>query len=187
MKKNKSARRNRHSRSERAKENVRHNAAIPEGCDTFLLGEDERCHISTDCKATQLNNNIMVVGGSGSGKTMSVMLPILVHMERSNAVGIFTKWGMLSEVTRLLEKRGYTVHVLNLVEPEKSAYGFDPLFYCESDEDIRDLAHSIIYSDPNGGCGKDPFWDTSAENLSDVHQGNFALAIDAFIMKNHSQ
>ena len=168
MKKNKSARRNRHSRSERARENVRRNTAIPEGYDTFLLGEDERCHISTDCKATQLNNNIMVVGGSGAGKTMSVMLPILLHMERSNAVGVFTKWGMLSEVTRLLKKRGYAVHVLNFVEPEKSEYGFDPLFYCKSDEDIRDLAHSIIYSDPNSGCSREPFWETSAENLSDV-------------------
>lgn len=168
MKKHKKARRKRYGSLEQEKAEVRRNTSIPEGYDTFFLGEDERCHISTDCKATQLNNNIMVVGGSGSGKTMSVMLPILVHMERSNAVGIFTKWGMLSEVTRLLEKRGYTVHVLNLVEPEKSEYGFDPLFYCETDEDIRDLAHSIIYSDPNGDRGRDPFWDTSAENLSDV-------------------
>ncbi len=108
--------------------------------DTFILGEDKRCHVSTDCHKTQLNNNIMVVGGSGSGKTRSVMVPILLHLEHSNAIGIFTKWGMLSSIRKVLEKRGYKVHVLNLSEPDKSEYSFDPLVYCKTDEDIRDLA-----------------------------------------------
>lgn len=136
--------------------------------DTFILGEDPRCHISTDCYKTQLNNNIMVVGGSGSGKTRSVMVPILLHLERSNAVGIFTKWGMLTSIRKVLEKRGYKVHVLNLSEPDKSEYSFDPLVYCKTDADIRDLAQAIIFSAPQGGCSKDPYWDTSAANLLEI-------------------
>ncbi len=136
--------------------------------DTFILGEDPRCHVSTDCYETQLNNNFAVVGGSGSGKTRSVMMPILLHLEHSNAIGIFTKWGMLTSVRRLLQKRGYKVHVLNLSEPDKSDYSFDPLVYCKTDEDIRNLAQAIIYSAPQGGGSKDPYWDTSAANLLEV-------------------
>ncbi len=145
-----------------------HAESMPLAYDTFILGEDERCHISTDCFKTQLNNNIMVVGGTGAGKTLGVMMPILLHMKNSNAVGVFTKWGMLTSVRRLLEKRGYKVHLLNLSKPEKSEYGFDPLVYCKTDEDVRDLAHAIVYSSPTGGSSKDPFWDTSAENLLEI-------------------
>lgn len=136
--------------------------------DTFILGEDSRCHVSTDCYETQLSNNIMVVGGTGSGKTRSVMMAILLHLKRSNAIGIFTKWGMLTSIRRLLQKRGYKVHVLNLSEPDKSDYSFDPLVYCKTDEDIRDLAQAIIYSAPQGGSSKDPYWDTSAANLLEI-------------------
>lgn len=136
--------------------------------DTFILGEDKRCHVSTDCHKTQLNNNIMVVGGSGSGKTRSVMVPILLHLEHSNAIGIFTKWGMLSSIRKVLEKRGYKVHVLNLSEPDKSEYSFDPLVYCKTDEDIRDLAQAIIYCDPQDGGNRDPYWETSAANLLEL-------------------
>ncbi len=136
--------------------------------DTFILGEDPRCHVSTDCYETQLNNNFTIVGGSGSGKTRSVMMPILLHLKHSNAIGIFTKWGMLTSIRRLLQKRGYKVHVLNLSEPDKSDYSFDPLVYCKTDEDIRDLAQAIIYSAPQGGGSKDPYWDTSAANLLEI-------------------
>ena len=97
-----------------------------------------------------------------------MMLPILLHLEHSNAVGIFTKWGMLTSIRRVLEKRGYTVHVLNLSEPNKSDYTFDPLAYCKTDEDIRNLAQAIINSAPHGGYCKDPYWDTSAANLLEV-------------------
>ena len=143
--------------------------------DTFILGEDPRCHISTDCYETQLNNNIMVAGSSGSGKTRGVMLPILLHLEHSNAVGIFSKWGMLSSVKKLLEKRGYTVHILNLTEPDKSAYSFDPLAYCRTDEDLRDLAHAVIFSQQS--IAKDPYWEMSAENL---------LYVVLWVVKNHA-
>ena len=137
--------------------------------DTFILGKDERCHVSTDCRDTNLNNNIVVVGGSGSGKTTAVMLPILMHLENANAVVIMTKWGMLSAVRRLLQKRGYKVHLLNLCDPASSEYSYDPLSYCKIDEDIRDLAHAIVYSAQGDRMArKDPFWDTSAENLLEV-------------------
>lgn len=136
--------------------------------DTFILGEDPRCHVSTDCYETQLNNNFAIVGGSGSGKTRSVMTPILLNLKHSNAIGIFTKWGMLTSIRRVLQKRGYKVHVLNLSEPDKSEYTFDPLVYCKSDEDIRDLAHSIVYSAPQEGASKDPYWETAAANLLEL-------------------
>ncbi len=137
--------------------------------DTFILGQDPRCRISMDCTETGLNNNHIVAGGTGSGKTMSIVVPNLLHMEHSNVISVFTKMGTMNKIADTMKKRGYTVHILNLVDPAKSNYGFDPFRYCKTEEDLRDLAHAIIYSAPqNDECRPDPFWDTSAENLLEV-------------------
>lgn len=133
----------------------------------FVLGKDERCNISTDCKKTQLNNNIMVIGGSGSGKTSGVLNPMLLNMTDSNVVAVFAKKGESKVMAEVLKKRGYRVMTINLAEPKNSEYGYDPLHYAETDEDIFDLAHSIIMTDEKGRVGKDPFWENSATNLLD--------------------
>ena len=136
--------------------------------DRFILGEDDRCHISTDTDETELNNNILVVGGSGSGKTTSVVAPILLHLNNSNAIGIFTKRSMMDKMAYVLKKRGYTVRVMDFDDPSRSEYGFDPLSYCKSEGDVRSLAHSVIYQDIKKDNSKDPYWNISAENLLNV-------------------
>ena len=78
----------------------------------FPLGEDKRCHISTDCTKTGLNNNIMVVGGSRSGKTTSVMMPIICNLENSNAVVVHTKRGIYDKTKKLLEEKERTIKIL---------------------------------------------------------------------------
>ena len=148
--------------------------------DNFFLGADSRCIVSTNSNETQLNNNVIVVGGSGSGKTFSVLLPTLLHLQHNNAVGIFTKRNALDLATKVLKKRGYNVHIIDFVQPSKSSYGYDPLALCSSDADISDLAHSIINSAPVVGKEilSDPYWNDSAENLLNltlkyVHNGHF--------------
>lgn len=73
--------------------------------DIYRLGEDPRCHVSTNSFETRLNNNVMVIGGSGAGKTTSVSLPMLLHSEYSNLVAIFTKRPLMMKVARYLKKK----------------------------------------------------------------------------------
>lgn len=137
--------------------------------DTFILGQDERCRISTNCYETQVNNNIMVVGGSGAGKTTGVVNPILLHLEHGNAVCVFTKKGMMDKISKVLKKRKYTVYSINFVDPTKSEFGYDPLTYCKTEADVKALAHSIVYQDVmKKNLTKDPYWDNSAMGVLNV-------------------
>ncbi|MBR2142102.1 type IV secretory system conjugative DNA transfer family protein [Anaerovibrio sp.] len=132
----------------------------------FPLGEDKRCHISTDCTKTGLNNNIMVVGGSGSGKTLSVMLPMICNLESSNAVVVHTKRGIYDKTKKLLEEKGYNVLLLDLNDPTKSPYGYDPLLQCNSLADVRNLAHTIAYTESSKSePPREPFWQQNAESI----------------------
>ena len=133
----------------------------------FPLGEDKRCHISMDCNKTGLNNNIMVVGGSGSGKTMSVMLPMICNLESSNAVVVHTKRGIYDKSRKILKEKGYNVLFVDLNDPTKSPYGYDPLLQCNSITDVRNLAHTIAYSETSkNDLPKEPFWLQNAESLT---------------------
>ena len=132
--------------------------------DRFFLGRDKRCIVSTDCSKTQLNNNILVVGGSGSGKTVSVILPFLLHMNSSNAIGVFTKSNLLHDAKRSLEQRGYNVYTMDFADPVHSEIGYDPLAYCNTDQDLKMLARCIVRADL-ARLPSDPYWDDSAENL----------------------
>lgn len=133
----------------------------------FQLGEDERCRISTDAFKTQLNNNILVVGGTGSGKTISVANPMFLHLENSNAVGIFTKRGIIDDLKEVLEHKGYTVYLMDFVETyDAESYGFDPIQYCRNMNDIKMLARAIIrYNPAQENSSRDKYWETTAESV----------------------
>ena len=133
--------------------------------DNMILGADERCVVSMNCHETQLNNNVLVVGGSGSGKTMGVVNPMLFNIDNTNVVGIFTKKGVTRLAKKHLEEKGYTVYTMDFTNPERSCYGYDPLNYCKNSADVRDLAHAIVYRRQENEDRKDPFWDYWAENM----------------------
>ncbi|WP_294520140.1 type IV secretory system conjugative DNA transfer family protein [uncultured Anaerovibrio sp.] len=149
------------------------------GNEIFPLGEDERCHISTDCNKTGLNNNIIVVGGSGSGKTMSVMLPMICNLESSNAVVVHTKRGIYDKSRKILKEKGYNVLFVDLNDPTKSPYGYDPLLQCNSLTDVRNLAHTIAYAETaKNDLPRDPFWLQKAESILNlvlryVYEGHY--------------
>lgn len=114
--------------------------------DVYRLGADPQCYVSTNSFETRLNNNIMVIGGSGSGKTMGISLPMLLHSRHTNPVGIFTKRTLMMKVARYLRKaRHMNVTILDISQPENSDAGYDPLKQCRNAADIRDLCRAIVY------------------------------------------
>ena len=133
--------------------------------DEFPLGASEHCRISMNTHKTQCNNNILVVGGSGSGKTMGILNPMMLHLKHGNAVGVFTKTGMTHDIARMLRCRyGYKTYEIDFSDPENSLYGYDPLYHCHTDADIEAFTQTII--NPDGEeVHTDPFWRQSAAAL----------------------
>ena len=112
------------------------------------------------------NNNVMIVGGTGSGKTHFVLEPMLLHTENSSVVVNINKRVLFDKYAPLFAERGYKVLDLNLAHPETSNVSFNFFHYLKSAKDTRDFAASIV----EGSIGasekqKDPYWNVSASNL----------------------
>ena len=121
---------------------------------------------STDCNETGLNNNVLVCGGSGCGKTMSISEPKLLETKHSSLIATVTKRKLVHKYKPIFEKRGYTVEDLNFVHPTESNVAYDPLQYINSYSDITFLAESIVKA--NLGKDKsvaDPYWNEAATSL----------------------
>ena len=132
--------------------------------DKVILAEN--CIYSTDTEKTQLNNNIIVCGTSGCGKTMSVAEPRLLETFETSLVVTLTKRRLINKYMSVFEKRGYNVWDLNFANPRKSQVSYDPLKYIKSHQDITFLAKSIVEADiDQSTVRKDPFWDNTAISL----------------------
>lgn len=117
-------------------------AKYPDRADRMILGDG--CIFSTDCRKTGLNNNILVVGGSGSGKTVSIVEPFLLESFSRSIVCSVTKRGIVNKFIPLLQNRGYKILDLDFVHPSRGNVCFDPLDYINSFADISFLSQSII-------------------------------------------
>jgi len=110
------------------------------------------------------NGNILVIGGSGSGKSASFALPNAMQMLGSY---IFTdpKGELYDRTAGLYKKNGYEVHVINLADPKYSD-GYNPLSHIRGTTDV-DIITKIISKkdDKGGGKGGDPFWEQTSEAL----------------------
>ena len=136
-----------------------------ESFDVYRLGSDSRGNVTTDSRLTGCNNNYLIVGGSGSGKTEGIAKPMIHSTVNSNLVVVCTKKEIIQYTVSDLKEKGYRTLLLNLVEPEKSLYGYDPLFYCQNSVDVHDLAHTFMRATNHRESDNDPFWSNSAENL----------------------
>lgn len=107
------------------------------------------------------NTNVLVVGGSGSGKSASYVTPnaTLLH---GSYVYTDPKGELYNNTAGFFRKNGYDIKVLNLVRPENSD-GFNPLVNINSEADVDIIAHTIVKG--QGGESKDPYWDDMAEIL----------------------
>ena len=117
-----------------------------------------------DCRRTMRNLNVVVVGGSGSGKTRFYCLPNLMQCSRSFIV-LDPKGEQLRSTGRLLEAKGYRVRVLNLIDMA-SSFCYNPFVYLRDDNDIQRLVTNLFKNTtPKDSKPADPFWDQAAEML----------------------
>ncbi len=117
--------------------------------------------------ASRPNDNQMIFGGTGTGKSMSVVLPTLCHMKESSLIGTFAKRNVISKAVVFFEKLNYKTYVWNLANPGKNDRIPDPLSYISSDDDVQEVAHQIA----NGNTEYqrttkfDPYWRDASEAL----------------------
>lgn len=142
----------------------KHTGTGKEEYDRVILGEN--AVFSTDCVETQLNNNVLVCGSSGSGKTMSISEPRLLYTHHSSLIMTLSKRKLIARYSRLFRSRGYQVWDLNFALPEESGISYDPLQYLKSWIDVTYLAEAIVMADGRKNDSKaDPYWDQTAISL----------------------
>lgn len=133
--------------------------------DRLYLGQHQV--FSMDDQQTGLNNNVLVVGCSGSGKTMSVGEPFLLHATECSLVVSIVKRELLQKYTPLKTAQGYRVLVLDTAQPEESTVGYDPLEQITDYEDVPYLAQSIV--EAGGSCppltDEIRYWNETAAHL----------------------
>ena len=110
------------------------------------------------------NVNVLVIGGSGAGKTFSYCKPNVMQCNTSYVV-LDPKGEIVKDTGYLLEKNGYDVKVLDLINMEKS-HCYNPFTYLRNDNDVQKLVTNLFKATtPKGSTSNDPFWDTAASML----------------------
>lgn len=132
--------------------------------DNILLNKTERLMMNSrpaDPKNAR-NKNVLIVGGSGSGKTRFWIKPNLLQMH-SSYVLTDPKGTTILEVGNAFVQKGYRIKVFNTINFKKSMH-YNPLAYVHSEKDILKLVTALMTNTKGEGQGGDPFWD-KAERL----------------------
>ena len=128
----------------------------------IILTQNTR--IGLDGRKHRRNLNVMVVGGSGAGKTRFFAKPNIMQANTSFVV-LDPKGEILRDTGGLLEKQGYDIKVLDLINTEKS-HGFNPFVYLRDDKDVLRLVSNLIRNTtPKGAQSNDPFWERAETAL----------------------
>lgn len=116
--------------------------------------------LSLNAKAHRRNLNVLVVGGSGAGKTRFYAKPNILQCNTSYIIAD-PKGEMLRATAPLLIEKGYDVKVFNLITPSESD-GYNPFTYIRTDEDVIKLISNLIQNTtPKNASSSDPFWEKS--------------------------
>ena len=127
-----------------------------------LLTQNVR--IGLDGKKHRRNLNILVCGGSGAGKTRFFCKPNAMQCNTSMVI-LDPKGEIVRDVGGLLEKKGYEVRVLDLINMHRS-HCYNPFVYLRNDNDVQRLVTNLFKATtPKGSQSQDPFWDTAASML----------------------
>ena len=124
--------------------------------DHFILGEN--VEINLNSHETWLNNNILIVGSSGTGKTRTIVEPNLQHPVGSYVIS--DPKGMLyQKFAKIFKKNGMNVQKIDLIHPEQGSY-YNPLDFISNDRDILKIA--TILNNSTESFDRDPFWDKTS-------------------------
>jgi type IV secretion system protein VirD4 len=120
--------------------------------------------IGLDGRKHRRNLNVLVCGGSGSGKTRFFAKPNIMNANTSFVV-LDPKGELLRDTGNLLKSSGYDIKVIDLINMEKS-HCYNPFVYLRSDNDIQRLVTNLFKNTtPKGSQSQDPFWDQAATML----------------------
>lgn len=120
--------------------------------------------IGYDSRKHRRNMNTLIIGGSGAGKTRFYAKPNVMQANTSLIV-LDPKGEIARDEGYLLEKKGYVVKVLDLINMDKS-HCYNPFVYLQSDNDVQKLVTNLFKATtPKGSQSQDPFWDTAASML----------------------
>ena len=161
----------------------------PKFADNIILTKTERLMMSNrppDPKNAR-NKNVLVVGGSGSGKTRFWLKPNLLQCHSSYVV-TDPKGSIVVECGNALLKNGYKVKILNTITFKKSMH-YNPFAYVHSEKDILKLVTTLMTNTKGEGSGGDPFWEKSERLLltaliaylhyeAPVEEQNFATLLE---------
>jgi len=161
----------------------------PKFADNIILTKTERLMMSNrpaDPKNAR-NKNVLVVGGSGSGKTRFWLKPNLLQCHSSYVV-TDPKGSIVVECGNALLKNGYKVKILNTINFKKSMH-YNPFAYVHSEKDILKLVTTLMTNTKGEGSGGDPFWEKSERLLltaliaylhyeAPVEEQNFATLLE---------
>ena len=124
----------------------------------------QQVRIGLDGKKHRRNINILVIGGSGAGKTRFYCKPNIMQANTSFVV-TDPKGEILRDTGHLLECEGYEVRVLDLISMDKS-HCYNPFVYLKDDNDVQKLVTNLFKATtPKNAQSQDPFWDTAASML----------------------
>ena len=161
----------------------------PKFSDNIILTKTERLMMSNrppDPKNAR-NKNVLVVGGSGSGKTRFWLKPNLLQCHSSYVV-TDPKGTIVLECGQAMLKNGYRVKILNTINFKKSMH-YNPFSYVHSEKDILKLVTTLMTNTKGEGSGGDPFWEKSERLLltaliaylhyeAPVEEQNFATLLE---------
>ena len=137
---------------------VKRYADYKERFNNILFSQTMR--IGLNAKKHRRNLNVLVVGGSGAGKTRFYAKPNIMQCNTSFIIAD-PKGEMLRSVAPLLLEKGYDVKVFNLITPSNSD-GYNPFTYIRTDEDVIKLITNLIQNTtPKNAQQNDPFWEKS--------------------------
>ena len=137
----------------------------PKFADNIILTKTERLMMSNRPPAPKnaRNKNVLVVGGSGSGKTRFWLKPNLLQCHSSYVV-TDPKGSIVVECGNALLKNGYKLKILNTINFSKSMH-YNPFAYVHSEKDILKLVTTLMTNTKGDGSGGDPFWEKSERLL----------------------
>ena len=121
----------------------------------------QNIQMSLNTRHTDLNNNVLVIGGSGAGKTYRFVKPQLMQMNGSYII-TDPKGELYRDTSNFLRQNGYEVKVINLLSEEqmKKSSHFNPFLYIKNEVDILKLITNLIKNTtPEGSSTNDPFWE----------------------------